>query len=76
MSERRVFTCDRCGEEMSEKHDLDEPYFFIRKTTKFSLRRTSPYRNGFGRSDLNIDLCPECTKQLDKWLSESKKEEE
>jgi hypothetical protein len=76
MSERRVLTCDRCGKEMSEKHDLDESYFFIRKTTKFSVRWTSPFKDGFGRSELNIDLCPECTEQLDEWLSNYKKEEE
>jgi len=74
MSERRIFTCDRCGKEMSEKHDLDEPYFFIHKITKFFIRGTSSYLKGFGRNEFNFDLCPECAKQLDEWLCNFKKE--
>lgn len=48
----RIFRCDRCGEPYDTRRDCEKPQVLIP-------------RNG---NRTPIDLCPECTDQLESWL--------
>ena len=51
--------CDKCKKELPPDYaQIQFPYFYITKAVF-----TFPY-------DEKIDLCPSCSKKLDKWLKE------
>ena len=68
----KIYTCDRCGKEITERNMYKRKIvFFINKVTKIQITRNRESET-FGRSQYTFDLCDECSKALNDWLMNGK----